>query len=121
MLLDRFRGEQEPGVRRKLVGGDLRRKAQGEVELARADRFAKRLLRELDLAGACIRQGREQFGGARMLPVDGRGARLDVSQRRIAGRQPRERRIGSKEDRREGGTGEQLTCSGNWGLRRLRE
>jgi hypothetical protein len=56
-----------------------------------------------------------------MFPVDRGCARLDVSQRRVV--RPEARGSGSRsEDQRcKGSACEELTCSGNWGLRRLLE
>jgi hypothetical protein len=55
-----------------------------------------------------------------MIAVYRRGARFHIGQRGIVGGQPRgRRRYGDNQQRRERGSTEKFTCSGNWGLRRL--
>ena len=98
------------------------REAQPEIHTARTDRFGEGLLRELHFAGLCVGKGSQQFGGAHVLAIDRGGACFDIGQRRIARGQPScSGRNRNKQQGRECCPAKKLTCSGNWGLRHLRE
>ena len=51
---------------------------QREVGLTGADRFIERLAREVDVLRLCLREGRKQLRGARMVASHRRGSRLHV-------------------------------------------
>ena len=120
VLLHGIGYQQKPGIGGQLGRRDLAREAEREVDPPRSERLGQRLLRELNLAWPDINQRGEQFRRSRMLAVDGRRPRLDVGQCRITGREARRCRCRNKQHRRERGAAKELTCWGNWGLRRLR-
>jgi hypothetical protein len=119
--LDLVSHEQQPGIGRELARRDVPGKAQRQVCPAGADRFRQRLLGEVDLVRLASREGREQLRRTGMVAIHRRRARLDVGSRQIVRGQSSRGLDRCERDRRESGAGKELTCLGNWGLRRLLE
>ena len=121
-LLDGLRHQQQPRL-----GGQLRRRDLARRGRARGPSARCRSLRSAPAArtatwpGSRVGKRRKQLRRARMLAVDRGRPRLDVGQRGIAGGEPRRGRRPERESAPRTPRRQELTCSGNWGLRRLRE